>query len=55
MGCCAEAKHEDFMGSVPDFEKMRVRSGIRRRMHYLDISQGEQQKRLTDRKTNPRK
>ena len=26
MGCCAEAEHEDFMGSVPDFEKMLVRT-----------------------------
>ena len=42
MGCCTEAEHEDFMGSVPDFEKMLVRSDIRLLMHYLDISQGEQ-------------
>jgi len=28
MGFCAEAEHEEFMGSVSDFENMLVRSGV---------------------------
>ena len=55
MGFCTEAEHEEFMGSVSDFEQMLVRSGIKLIKYYLDISKAEQKERLEDRKTNPLK
>ena len=55
MGFCTEAEHEEFLGSVSDFENMLVRSGIKLLKYYLDISKAEQKKRLEDRKTNPLK
>ncbi|MBE0624462.1 MAG: polyphosphate kinase 2 [Burkholderiales bacterium] len=55
MGFCSEAEHEEFMGSVLDFESMLVRSGIKLLKYYLDISKSEQKKRLAARKTDPLK
>lgn len=55
MGFCTDAEHEEFMGSVLDFENMLVRSGIKLLKYYLDISKSEQKRRLKDRKTNPLK
>ena len=55
MGFCTSDEHEEFMGSVSDFEHMLVRSGIKLFKYYLDISRDEQKKRLEDRKTDPLK
>jgi polyphosphate kinase 2 len=55
MGFCTDAEHEEFMGSVSDFEHMLVRSGIKLFKYYLDISKPEQKQRLDDRKTDPLK
>ncbi len=55
MGFCTEAEHEEFMGSVSNFENMLVRSGIKLLKYYLDISKAEQKKRLEDRKSDPLK
>jgi len=55
MGFCTEAEHEEFMGSVSNFENMLVRSGVRLFKYYLDISKAEQTRRLKDRKTDPLK
>ena len=55
MGFCTEAEHEEFMGSVSNFENMLVRSGVKLLKYYLDISKAEQKKRLEDRKTDPLK
>ena len=52
MGFCTEAEHEEFMGSVSDFENMLVCSGIKPLKYYLDISKTEQKKRLENRKTD---
>ena len=52
MGFCTEAEHEEFMGSVSDFENMLVCSGIKPLKYYLDISKAEQKKRLENRKTD---
>ena len=41
MGFCTEAEHEEFMGSVSDFENMLVRSGVKFLKYYLDISKDE--------------
>ena len=55
MGFCTKAEHEEFMGSVSNFESMLVGSGVKLLKYYLDISKGEQKKRLKDRKSNPLK
>jgi len=55
MGFCTDAEYEEFIGSVPDFENMLVRSGIKLFKYYLDISKSEQEQRLDDRKSDPLK
>ena len=55
MGFCTEAEHEEFMGSVSNFENMLVGSGVKLLKYYLDISKTEQKKRLEDRKSDPLK
>ena len=55
MGFCTAAEHEEFMGSVSNFENMLVRSGVKLFKYYLDISRAEQKRRLRDRKTDPLK
>jgi len=55
MGFCTEAEHEEFMGSVLNFENMLVRSGVKLIKYYLDISKAEQKQRLRDRKADPLK
>jgi polyphosphate kinase 2 len=55
MGFCTEAEHEEFMGSVSNFENMLVRSGVRLFKYYLDISKAEQARRLAERRRDPLK
>lgn len=55
MGFCTKDEHEEFMGSVSNFESMLVRSGVKLLKYYLDISKAEQTRRLKDRKTDPLK
>ena len=55
MGFCTEDEHEEFMGSVANFESMLVRSGVKFFKYYLDISKAEQTRRLKDRKSDPLK
>jgi len=55
MNFCSKAEHEEFLASVPNFESMLVRSGVKLIKYYLDISKDEQKRRLKDRKTNPLK
>ena len=55
MGFCTEAEHEEFIGSVSNFESMLVRSGVKLLKYYLDISKAEQKRRLRDRKKDPLK
>jgi polyphosphate kinase len=55
MGFCTDAEYEEFLWSVPDFEKMLVRSGIKLFKYYLDISRAEQKKRLKERAVDPLK
>src|SRR5471032_3108485 len=50
MGFCTAAEHEEFMGSVSNFENMLVRSGVKLIKYYLDISKAEQKRRLKDTK-----
>ena len=55
MGFCTADEHEEFLGSVSNFESMLVRSGVQIVKYYLDISKDEQKQRLKDRKTDPLK
>ncbi|HYW92811.1 MAG TPA: polyphosphate kinase 2, partial [Gammaproteobacteria bacterium] len=53
MGFCSDAEYQEFMETVPAFEQMLVRSGIRLFKYYLDISHDEQRKRLGQRRKDP--
>jgi polyphosphate kinase len=53
MGFCTRAQYEEFMETVPAFEQMLVRSGIRLLKYYLDISRKEQRRRLKQSKRDP--
>jgi polyphosphate kinase 2 len=55
MGFCNEDQYHEFLETVPEYEQMLVRSGIKLLKYYLDISKGEQKKRLKDRSQDPLK
>jgi polyphosphate kinase 2 len=55
MGFCTDEEYEEFMQTVPEFEHMLARSGIRLFKYYLDISRAEQKRRLKDRRHDPLK
>jgi polyphosphate kinase len=55
MGFCSEADVECFFDTVCDYESLLARSGIEIRKYYLDISKGEQKKRLAARRKDPLK
>lgn len=55
MGFCSHHEHEEFLTTVPDFENMIVRSGIKLLKYYLNISKEEQQRRMIERHNNPLK
>jgi len=55
MGFCTEKEYNSFFTEVELFEKMLVDAGFIVLKYYLDISQGEQEKRLKDRETDPLK
>lgn len=55
MGYCTDEEYEEFMRSVPPFERLLVDSGIQVIKYYLDISKEEQKQRLKDRRIDPLK
>lgn len=55
MGFCSNEQYHEFLETVPEYEQMLVRSGIKLLKYYLDISKEEQKKRLEDRFQNPLK
>ena len=55
MGFCTADQHERFLRDVPEFETMLVGSDVRIVKLWLDISRGEQAKRLKARTTDPLK
>lgn len=55
MGFCSDEEYDEFMQTVLEFEHMLVKSGIKLLKYYLDISRGEQKKRLHARRTDPLK
>jgi polyphosphate kinase 2 len=55
MGFCTDAQYEEFFRSVPDFERMLVRSGMYLLKYYLSISDEEQEFRFQCRINDPLK
>jgi len=55
MGFCDDAQYEEFFRSVPDFERMLVRSGIQVIKYWFSISDEEQHLRFLGRAHDPLK
>jgi len=55
MGFCSDADYEEFFRSVPEFEKMLARSGIRLIKYWFSISDEEQAARFVSRINDPLK
>jgi len=55
MGFCTADQHERFLRDVPEFETMLVGNDVQIVKLWLDISKGEQAKRLKERTTDPLK
>ena len=55
MGFCSEDEYEEFFRSVPEFEKMLVRSGIQLIKYWFSISDEEQHLRFLGRIHDPLK
>ncbi|HVW21378.1 MAG TPA: polyphosphate kinase 2 [Opitutaceae bacterium] len=55
MGFCSDAEYEEFFKSVPEFEKMLVRSGIQLIKYWFSISDEEQEFRFRCRINDPLK
>ena len=53
MHFCSRHEYETFMDTVTEFEDILIRSGLILIKYYLNISRGEQEKRLTDRRKDP--
>ncbi|WKB51822.1 polyphosphate kinase 2 [Eleftheria terrae] len=55
MGFCNDAEYEEFFRSVPEFEQMLVRSGIRLIKYWFSITDDEQHLRFLGRLHDPLK
>ena len=55
MGFCSDEQYEEFFRSVPEFEKMLLRSGIKLVKYWFSISDEEQQLRFLGRIHDPLK
>ena len=55
MGFCSDAEYEEFFRSVPEFEKMLIRSGIQVVKYWFSISDEEQEFRFRCRINDPLK
>lgn len=55
MGFCSDEQYEEFFRSVPEFEKMLVRSGIQIIKYWFSISDDEQHTRFLGRILDPLK
>ena len=53
MGFCTEAQTEEFLVTAPLFEELLHHCGITLIKYYLDISKGEQKRRLSVRRKDP--
>jgi len=55
MGFCTEDEYREFLRSVPEFERMLVRSGIRVIKYWFSVSDAEQERRFQSRIDDPTK
>jgi polyphosphate kinase 2 len=55
MGFCTDAEYAEFLRSVPEFERMLVRSGIILIKYWFSVSDREQEKRFQARIADPTK
>ncbi|NGP53836.1 polyphosphate kinase 2 [Thioalkalivibrio sp. XN8] len=55
MGFCSDQEYRDFVRSVPEFERMLVRSGTLLIKYWFSISDDEQERRFQARVHNPLK
>jgi polyphosphate kinase 2 len=55
MGFCTDEEYAEFMRSVPELERMLVRSGIILIKYWFSVSDSEQEKRFQSRINNPTK
>jgi len=55
MGFCTEAEYRELMRSVPEFERMLVRSGIILIKYWFSVSDEEQERRFRQRIEDPRR
>lgn len=55
MKFCSDEEYHEFIETVPLYEQLLVRSGIKILKYYLDISKDEQRKRLSEREQDPLK
>jgi polyphosphate kinase 2 (PPK2 family) len=55
MGFCSDEQYEEFFRSVPEFEKMLVRSGIQLIKYWFSITDEEQEFRFRCRINDPLK
>ena len=55
MGFCTEEEYNEFLRSVPEFERMLMRSGVTLVKYWFSVSDREQEKRFQDRIADPTK
>lgn len=55
MGFCSKDEVREFLRSVPEFERMLIRSGIKIIKFYFSVSREEQARRFKKRETDPLK
>ncbi len=55
MGFCTEEEHSEFLRSVPEFERMLIRSGIILIKYWFSVSDKEQELRFQQRMEDPTK
>jgi polyphosphate kinase 2 (PPK2 family) len=55
MGFCTDEEYEEFSRSVPEFERMLVRSGIQIIKYWFSITDDEQEMRFQARVQDPLK
>ena len=55
MGFCTEQQYQEFLRTVPEFERMLVRSGIILVKYWFSVSDEEQERRFRARIKDPRK
>jgi polyphosphate kinase len=55
MGFCTDEEYREFLRSVPEFERMLVRSGITLVKYWFSVSDAEQERRFQSRIEDPTK